>query len=550
MLSLNRLSFDNLKGDMLGGLTAAIVSLPLALTFGVASGAGAEAGLYGAIIIGLFASLFGGTATLISEPTGPMTVVMTAVVTSLIAANPENGMAMAFTVVMLAGLFQILFGILKLGKYITLMPYSVVSGFMSGIGLILIILQLAPALGQSAPGGGVIGTLIALPTLLTNTVTIEMALFAMTLFILFFTPAKIKKNIPPQLIALVLISIVSVIALGNSPIQRIGEIDISLPNMVFPSFTQDQIRIMLLDALVLGMLGCIDSMLTSVIADNLTRTEHKSNKELIGQGLGNIMSGLFGGLPGAGATMGTVVNIQSGGRTALSGVVRVIVLIIAVFGAASLIEMIPLAVLAGIAVKVGVDILDWSFIKRAHRVSRHSTVIMYAVLLLTVFVDLIVAVGIGVFIANVITIEKLSASQSKNIKAMSDVDDRNPLDPDQRKLLNQAQGKVLFFYLSGAMIFGVSKALARERKNIQNHEVVIIDLSDVSMLDDTITLSLENVIEEAIDLGKSVYVVVRTAKAKEKLQNLGLHTRLREENFTQSRTAALKMALLKVHDNI
>jgi SulP family sulfate permease len=546
MLSLNRLSFDNLKGDMLGGLTAAIVSLPLALTFGVASGAGAEAGLYGAIIIGLFASLFGGTATLISEPTGPMTVVMTAVVTSLIAANPENGMAMAFTVVMLAGLFQILFGLLKLGKYITLMPYSVVSGFMSGIGLILIILQLAPALGQSSPGGGVIGTLIALPTLLSNTVTVEMALFAMTLFILFFTPAKLKKNIPPQLIALVLISIVSVIAIGGAPIQRIGEIDVSLPNMVLPSFTQDQMRVILLDALVLGMLGCIDSMLTSVIADNLTRTEHKSNKELIGQGLGNIMSGLFGGLPGAGATMGTVVNIQSGGRTALSGVFRVLVLIVAVFGAASLIEMIPLAVLAGIAVKVGVDILDWSFIKRAHRVSRHSTVIMYAVLLLTVFVDLIVAVGIGVFIANVITIEKLSASQSKNIKAMSDVDDRNPLDPAQRKLLNQAQGKVLFFYLSGAMIFGVSKALARERKNIQNHEVVIIDLSDVSMLDDTITLSLENVIEEALDLNKTVYVVVKTAKAKEKLQNLGLHTRLREEDFTQSRTAALEMALLTV----
>ena len=546
MLSLNRLTFDNLKGDALGGLTAAIVSLPLALTFGVASGAGAEAGLYGAIIIGLFASLFGGTSTLISEPTGPMTVVMSAVVMSLVAANPENGMAMAFTVVMLAGLFQIIFGFLKLGKYITLMPYSVVSGFMSGIGLILIILQLAPALGQSAPSGGVIGTLVSLPDLLSNIVTLELLLFCLTLCILFFTPAKIKKNIPPQLIALVVISLVSVITIGTNPIQRIGEIDITLPNMIMPSFTQDQVRIMLLDAIVLGMLGCIDSMLTSVIADNLTRTEHKSNKELIGQGLGNIMSGLFGGLPGAGATMGTVVNIQSGGRTALSGVIRVLVLIIAVFGAASLIEMIPLAVLAGIAVKVGVDILDWSFIKRAHRVSRHSTVIMYAVLLLTVFVDLIVAVGIGVFIANVITIEKLSASQSKNIKAMSDVDDRNPLEPEQRRLLNQAQGKVLFFYLSGAMIFGVSKALARERKNIENHDVIIIDLSDVSILDDTITLSLENVIEEALDKNKTVYVVVNTAKAKEKLQNLGLHTRLRDEDFTQSRTAALKMALHRV----
>lgn len=546
MLSLNRLTFDNLKGDALGGLTAAIVSLPLALTFGVASGAGAEAGLYGAIIIGLFASLFGGTSTLISEPTGPMTVVMTAVVMSLVAANPENGMAMAFTVVMLAGLFQIIFGFLKLGKYITLMPYSVVSGFMSGIGLILIILQLAPALGQSAPSGGVIGTLVSLPDLLSNIVTLELLLFCLTLCILFFTPAKIKKNIPPQLIALVVISLVSVITIGTNPIQRIGEIDITLPNMIMPSFTQDQVRIMLLDAIVLGMLGCIDSMLTSVIADNLTRTEHKSNKELIGQGLGNIMSGLFGGLPGAGATMGTVVNIQSGGRTALSGVIRVLVLVIAVFGAASLIEMIPLAVLAGIAVKVGVDILDWSFIKRAHRVSRHSTVIMYAVLLLTVFVDLIVAVGIGVFIANVITIEKLSASQSKNIKAMSDVDDRNPLEPEQRRLLNQAQGKVLFFYLSGAMIFGVSKALARERKNIENHDVIIIDLSDVSILDDTITLSLENVIEEALDKNKTVYVVVNTAKAKEKLQNLGLHTRLRDEDFTQSRTAALEMALARV----
>ncbi len=546
MLSLNTLSFSNLKGDMLGGLTAAIVSLPLALTFGVASGAGAEAGLYGAIIIGLFASIFGGTPTLISEPTGPMTVVMTAVVTSLIAANPENGMAMAFTVVMLAGLFQIIFGLLKLGKYITLMPYSVVSGFMSGIGVILILLQLAPALGQTSPTGGVLGTLFALPELLANIVSVELVLFALTLLILFFTPANIKKNIPPQLIALVMISVVSVFAFSTMPIQRIGEIDVSLPNMVWPSFTHDQVRVMLLDALVLGMLGCIDSMLTSVIADNLTRTEHKSNKELIGQGMGNIMSGLFGGLPGAGATMGTVVNIQAGGRTALSGIIRVIVLIVAVFGAASLIELIPLAVLAGIAVKVGVDILDWSFIKRAHRVSRHSTVIMYAVLLLTVFVDLIVAVGIGVFIANVITIEKLSASQSKNIKAMSDVDDRNPLDPEQRKLLNQAQGKVLFFYLSGAMIFGVSKAIARERKSIQNHEVVVIDLSDVTMLDDTITLSLENVIDEAIDLGKTVYVVVNTAKGKEKLQNLGRHSQLRDENFTQSRTAALKMALLKV----
>jgi SulP family sulfate permease len=543
MLRLNALGKSNLRGDILGGLTAAVVSLPLALTFGVASGAGAEAGLYGAILIGLFASLFGGTSTLISEPTGPMTVVMTAVISTLIAANPEKGLAMAFTVVMMAGCFQIVFGFLKLGKYITLMPYSVVSGFMSGIGVILILMQVAPALGQSAPAGGVVGTLANLPDLVMNIRLGELLLFIVTLQLLFNTPEKLKKYLPPQLIALVFVSVVSVIVFDFEQIQRIGEIDASLPSLVIPHFTHAELSIMLVEAMVLGMLGCIDSMLTSVIADNLTRTEHNSNKELVGQGLGNIMSGLFGGLPGAGATMGTVVNIQSGGRTPLSGVVRVLALAIAVFGAASLIENIPLAVLAAIAVKVGVDILDWSFIKRAHRVSRHSTLIMYTVLLLTVFVDLIVAVGIGVFVANIIIIQKLSLVEAQKVRAMSDVDDELPLDAEQKELLNQADGRVLLFYLSGAMIFGVSKAIARERQDIANHDAVIFDLSDVSFLDDTMALSIENVVLEALDLGKHVSIVVLKEESKDKLLKLGLESRLTRDNFCNSRTIALKQAI-------
>jgi len=543
MLALNTLSKKNLRGDMLGGLTAAVVSLPLALTFGVASGAGAEAGLYGAILIGLFASLFGGTSTLISEPTGPMTVVMTAVVSTLIATHPEKGLAMAFTVVMMAGCFQIIFGFLKLGKYITLMPYSVVSGFMSGIGVILILMQLAPALGQTAPAGGVVGTLSNLPELVMNIQLGEFLLFVVTLQLLFFTPEKLKKYLPPQLIALVFVSILSVLVFDFEQIQRIGEIDASLPSLVIPHFTHAELSIMLVEAMVLGMLGCIDSMLTSVIADNLTRTEHNSNKELVGQGLGNIMSGLFGGLPGAGATMGTVVNIQSGGRTALSGVIRVVALAIAVFGAASLIENIPLAVLAAIAVKVGMDILDWSFIKRAHKVSRHSTLIMYTVLLLTVFVDLIVAVGIGVFVANIIIIQKLSMVEAQKVRAMSDVDDEIPLDEEQKTLLNKADGRVLLFYLSGAMIFGVSKAIARERQDIERHEAVIFDLSDVSFLDDTMALSIENVVFEALDLGKHVSIITRSKEAQDKLLKLGLESRISSKDFASSRTEALERAV-------
>ena len=546
LLAYNKLNLSNFRGDLLGGLTAAIVSLPMALTFGIASGVGAEAGLYGAILIGLFASLFGGTPTLISEPTGPMTVVMASVVAGLIAANPDNGLAMAFTVVMMAGLFQILFGALKLGKYITLMPYSVVSGFMSGIGVILIILQLAPALGQAPPSGGVLGTLLNIPSIISDIDPYELMLFVITLGCLFFTPRSIRMRFPPQLLALIGMTLLAAFVSQYNPnidIRMIGQIDASLPSFVLPTFSLMQLQTMLIDAMVLGMLGCIDSMLTSVIADNMTRTEHDSNKELIGQGLGNIVSGMFGGLPGAGATMGTVVNIQAGGKTPLSGVIRVVILLVAIFGLANLIQHIPLAVLAAIALKVGVDILDWSYIKRAHQVSSQSSMIMYGVLFLTVFVDLIVAVGIGVFIANILAIERLSKMAEDNILAMSDVDDKLPLDANQRNLLDQQNGRTLYFYLSGAMIFGVSKALAREHKNITLHDAVIFDLEDVQLIDATIRLSIENMIKEALELGKGVFLVVKSGHVENAMQKLNLYSLLPDHHIGKCRTEALENAL-------
>lgn len=546
LLAYNKLNLSNFRGDLLGGLTAAIVSLPMALTFGIASGVGAEAGLYGAILIGLFASLFGGTPTLISEPTGPMTVVMASVVAGLIAANPDNGLAMAFTVVMMAGLFQILFGALKLGKYITLMPYSVVSGFMSGIGVILIILQLAPALGQAPPSGGVLGTLLNIPSIISDIDPYELMLFVITLGCLFFTPRSIRMRFPPQLLALIGMTLLAAFVSQynqNIDIRMIGQIDASLPSFVLPTFSLMQLQTMLIDAMVLGMLGCIDSMLTSVIADNMTRTEHDSNKELIGQGLGNIVSGMFGGLPGAGATMGTVVNIQAGGKTPLSGVIRVVILLVAIFGLANLIQHIPLSVLAAIALKVGVDILDWSYIKRAHQVSSQSSMIMYGVLFLTVFVDLIVAVGIGVFIANILAIERLSKMAEDNILAMSDVDDKLPLDANQRNLLDQQNGRTLYFYLSGAMIFGVSKALAREHKNITLHDAVIFDLEDVQLIDATIRLSIENMIKEALELGKGVFLVVKSGHVENAMQKLNLYSLLPDHHIGKCRTEALENAL-------
>ena len=548
---LNRINATNLKGDVFGGLTAAVIALPMALAFGIAVGnasgapeVGAAAGLWGAVIIGLVASLFGGTPTLISEPTGPMTVVFTSVVISFAstAESPQKALAMAFTVGVLAGVFQILFGLFRLGRYITMMPYTVISGFMSGIGIILVLLQLAPFLGQD-PRGGVIGTLSQLPALIQSTRPMELLLAVITLAILWFTPSGLKKFCPPQLLALVVGTLLAITAFQGAGLRTIPEFSAKFPTLEMPDFSGGQIRMMVVNAAVLGMLGCIDALLTSVVADSLTRTEHDSNKELIGQGFANVAAGLFGALPGAGATMGTVVNIQAGGRTALSGVIRAMVLMLVVLLASPLASRIPLAVLAGIALKVGIDIIDWEFLKRAHHLSLKAAVITYGVILLTVLVDLITAVGIGVFVANVLTIDRMSALQSKRVKTISTTDDDVELSSEEQSLLDRAAGKVLLFQLAGPMIFGVAKAISREHNAIGNCQAVVFDLSEVSHLGVTAAIALENAVKEAIEVGRQVFMVGATGSTENRLRKLKLLDRLPAQNITPDRLQALSLAV-------
>jgi SulP family sulfate permease len=546
----NRINFQNVRGDLFGGVTAAVIALPMALAFGVASGAGAVSGLWGAVLVGFFAALFGGTPTLISEPTGPMTVVMTAVIANLTAADPENGLAMAFTVVMMAGVFQIIFGSLRLGRYVTMMPYTVISGFMSGIGIILVILQFAPFLGQASPPGGVVGTLQSIPNLLANVQPAETFLAAMTVVIIWFMPAKIKRLVPPQLIALIAGTVLSLMLFPGLDIRRIGEIPAGFPALQVPTFSPDQLQLMFVDAAVLGMLGCIDALLTSLVADSLTRTEHNSNKELIGQGLGNLMSGLFGGIAGAGATMGTVVNIQTGGRTALSGLTRAFVLLIVILGAANLAATIPLAVLAGIALKVGIDIIDWDFLKRAHQVSIKGALIMYGVILLTVLVDLIAAVGIGVFVANILTIERMSSLQSESVKTISDADDDIQLTSDEKRWLDEANGRVLLFQLSGPMIFGVAKAIAREHNAIRDCDAIIFDLSDVPHMGVTSSLAIENAVEEAVEKDRQIFIVGAAGQTKRRLASLKVFDLVPPQNLYMDRAEALRSAVTAIYPTL
>ena len=551
MQLVHGLHFRNLRGDLFGGLTAAIVALPLALAFGVSVSPedGAIMGLYGAVFIGFFAALFGGTPSQISGPTGPMTVVMATVFATFVNRNPgTEGMAIAFTVVMIGGVFQIFFGLLRLGKYITLIPYTVISGFMSGIGFIILFLEIAPFFGHQG-SANVIESLQKFSEYANTANPVAVGLSVLTLAIVFGSPPKINRIIPSPLLALVICTLISVFVFPDSGIPVIGEIPMGLPKPQLPRLDFSQMRIMIEYGLMLGILGSIDSLLTSLVADNITRTNHDSDKELIGQGIGNLLAGLFGGLPGAGATMRTVINVRAGGKTPISGMVHAIVLLVIVLGAGKLTENIPHAVLAGILIKVGIDIIDWSFIKRAHKISIKATGLMYIVLFLTVFVDLITAVAVGVFCANILSLKRLTDLQAKEVKAVTTPDGNHHqlgLTLAEEQILARGQGRILLFHLGGPMSFGAAKAISQQMSIVEDYDVLILEFNEVPYLGVTATLAIENMVKEAYERRRTVYLVGASGIVEDRLRRLKILRRVLEQNPVNTRLEALEKAMVLV----
>lgn len=534
--TINALDASNLRGDLFGGLTAAVVALPLAIAFGVASGAGAVAGLYGAACVGLFAALFGGTPAQISGPTGPMTIVCASIFT-LYANNP----AIAFTVVMMAGGFQILFGILRLGRYVNLMPYPVISGFMTGIGVILIIMQLEPILGYPSPGN-VVNVITVLPNEILDPNWHAVVLGAFSLGICQFTPEKINRIAPAPLIALVLASI---LATQLPEASLLGAIPTGMPQWQLPSIRFEDLNGMLVSAAVLGALGSIDSLLTSLAADNVTRTFHDSDKELVGQGIGNVVAGVFGGLPGAGATIRTLTNVKAGGRTPVSGVVHAVAIGLVVLGLGPVLAFVPQAALAGILIKVGLDVIDWRFLKRMLHAPRVDVVLMAVVLILTVLVDVITAVAVGIVIASLVFVKESAELQIESIKALSDPGHARFLTDEESELFRRCDGRLLFLYLSGLMSFGAAKELSRAVGVSEAFDIVLIDLHDVPKVDGSAALALEEIVDRGVSAGKEVLMVGLSSPVARLLGQMGVLERFRETTRFTTRREALRYAAEK-----
>ncbi|PHR13804.1 MAG: sodium-independent anion transporter [Aequorivita sp.] len=554
--------FSNFRGNLFGGITAGIVALPLALAFGVQSGLGPDAGLYGAIFIGFFASLFGGTNTQISGPTAPMTAVSMVVIAGIIATHNgsvEEALPYILLVFLLAGLMQILLGVTGVGKYIKYIPYPVVSGFMTAIGVIILITQLLPVLGYyteddtafietfkpqaeeaimtnilhdeadegilvledfketisrseqiseedilqearvlaKAENSGVAGAIKALPRAIASINWLEFILASLTIFIIYGFK-RITTVVPSTLLALLVVSVGSYfLKLDYQPIDQIPG-GFPIPNLnIFTEFQFGQISPYIFTALTLAFLGAIDSLLTSVVADNMTKTKHNPNKELMGQGIGNSIAAIFGGIPGAGATIRTVVNIKSGGTTRLSGMIAAVLLLVILLALGPVASQIPAAVLAGILITVGIGVMDYKGLKAIPKMQKAEVTIMIVVLLLSVFWNLVYAVGIGLVLASIIFMKKigdLTADQSK-VVPLKNADELALAWSDEVNFPERLKEEVFIKRLEGPLFFGYTsdfQQLANQIPDTATH--VIIRMGKTPYIDQSGLYAMEEVL--------------------------------------------------------
>ncbi len=530
MKLIYNLHFNNLRGDVFGGITAGVVALPLALAFGVQSGAGPVAGLYGAIAIGIFAAIFGGTSTQVSGPTGPMTVISALVIAKAIEGygSLEAGMGFIICIFVLAGIVQILFGLLQLGAYIKYIPYPVVSGFMSGIGGIIILLQIFPFLGQASPKK-VLDVITHIPDAIPLINWEAVLISSSTIAIIYLFP-RFTKAVPSTLVALISMTIVT--ASMGLEVPVIGPIPTSLPELNLGAIVNihaTDITLIVELALTLALLGAIDSLLTSVIADNITKTKHHSNRELVGQGIGNIIAGCIGGLPGAGATMRTIVNINAGGQTPLSGVAHGVLLLGTLLGLGNYAQEIPIPVLAGILITVGIGIIDYKGLRHIKSVPRTDAVVMLIVLGMTVFVDLIQAVATGLILSSILFMKQMSDQLSSEVKIL-------PIKENCRQwwkenIPDSIAEKIYVKHFPGPIFFGFAPALQAMADSLPDVRVVVFRMMNVPYIDQTGLYALEEVV---LSLEKRNIAVVITGLKNQPyrmLQRINLVPGLVPENY-------------------
>ena len=540
-----------LRGDIFGGLTAAVVALPLSLAFGVASGLGAVAGLYGAIVVGLLGALLGGSKTQISGPTAPLSVAMAVVFVDY--ANQDLGKALA--IVALAGLIQVLMGALRLGSYMAYTPYAVVSGFTSAVGLIIILVQFLPLLGSEVALGGALKSLRSWPEAVSNVDPSALALGLVSLAICIFWPERFRKFMPPSVAALLIGTLLAVLWLSDVP--TLAEVPAGLPDIKIPELALGDIGAALPPAVTIALLGSINSLLTARVADSLTLQSHEPNRELMGVGFANVLVALVGGVPGAGATSCTVANVRAGGRSRVSGVLCATILLALVLGLGRYADAVPHAVLAGILIKIGFDIIDWRYLTRIRLVPRENVVVLALTLGLSVISDLVVAVAVGLIAAAMTSARQLERLEldmvvstpllDMTFLAEDDDDDDDDDSGDafdfDFEMEDPFAARTGLLSLRGSFTVASStKLFSTIRSDIAEHEVVILDFSQTVFIDDSAALVLGQLVDAAIVADTECIVMGLSGLAGTSVEALDVLRRVPEDHFVEDLDGARVVA--------
>ena len=526
-----------LSGDVFGGVTTAATVLPMALAYGVATGLGAIAGMYGAIVVGFFASVFGGTPARIAYTSAAMAVAMMVVMTQH-ADSPSE----AFTIIVLAGLIQIVLGILRIGRFVTYTPYSMIAGFTSGIGVIIILIQTLPFLGASPAPGGLFGIIRAWPEAVVGFNPHAVVLGTAAVAICVFWPRRLGRFLPGPLLALIVGTLIGMLWLRDAPV--IGQLPQGLPTLHLPEASAGFLLSAIQPALTLALISSVNSLVASLVADSLTGTRHKPNRELSGQGIANVAAGLLGALPGAGAPSGTTVNIRAGGNSPVSGVLCAAVLLAIVLGLGRIAEPIPLAVLSGILFKVGWDIIDWRLISRIRHVRREYLLVMLLTLALTVLVDLITAIMLGLIVAG---FARARESERRELGRAISVPllDREffPGSAGADDNADQFKARVGLVDLRGEFSFASANELAWTiGADIEEHEAVIFDFSNTVHMDDSAALVIERLIDGAAAANTECIVLNLSGSVADTLRSLNVFRRLPPERFVHGLDAARELA--------
>ncbi len=526
-------SANDLVGDLLGSSATAIITLPMALALGVAitatsgdaPGVGALAGLWGAVAVGFFAAVFGGTRGLISAPSAPMAVAMMAVVSHYTLAE-------AFTVAIMAGLIQIAMGALRLGRFVAYTPYAVISGVVSGVGSIIVVLHVAPFFGSEVASNGLLSAIGAWPQVLQDINVEASALGLITLLVTIFWPARLRKVVPAILAALLIGTVLGVVWLTDAP--TIGDVPSGLPSLNWPILSGDFLVNAIESALIMALIGALASLLCCPVADSMTREVSDPNRELIGQGLGNAVAGAIGGLPGGGVMLMTAANIRAGGRSPVAGVVVALLMLAVALGAGSITESIPHTVLAAILIKTGWDVIDWRFLRHIRLLPRGHVAVMLITMIATIFTDLVIAVAIGLILAGLINAARLERLELSDVISVPLLEG-SPDDPYVARIgLVQLRGR-----FTAASANALVRVIAAD---IEEHEVVIFDFTRTGGLDESAVLVIEQLFNRAHENGTPCVIAGLGGSAESALNSLGVLNDFSADRLADNLTEARELA--------